>query len=205
MEVICANCGSTLTRPPSHIRGRLSFCNRKCRKAHHRYLLTCCGCGASFPRDPSNPKVKYCSWDCFKASRWANVHCAECGRVFAKRACEIAKANAVGHKHMCSRACRNVSTSKLLGGIGAWVSCGKHGPARSRGKDWRHAKAAALKRDGRTCQQCGDTSNLELHHWEPYFISFDNSLENLVTLCRSCHQDKHKEYRREGFYADLRC
>ena len=104
---------------------------------------------------------------------------------------------------MCSRACRNANTSKLLGGNGIWTEGGKHGPARSRGKKWRYAKAAALQRDEYTCQQCEATENLEVHHWEPYFISFDNSLENLVTLCRSCHQDKHEEYRREGFYADL--
>ena len=95
---------------------------------------------------------------------------------------------------MCSRVCRNANTSKLLGGNGIWTEGGKHGPARSRGKKWRYAKAAALQRDEYTCQQCEATENLEVHHWEPYFISFDNSLENLVTLCRSCHQDKHEEY-----------
>lgn len=168
-----------------------------------RRLIICAGCGVSFPRRPANPKTKYCSWECFKASRWEVVACAECGAEFRKRTCEVAKSVSNGHKHMCSRACRNSATSKLLGGDGSWVPGGKYGAPRKRGTDWRPAKAFALKRDEYTCQQCGSTENLEVHHWEPYFVSFDNSPDNLVTFCRSCHQDKHEEYRREGFYEDL--
>lgn len=202
MEIACANCATILTRWPSHVRP-LSFCDRECRKAYHRKPLTCRGCGELFPRVPSYPGKQYCSWECFKASRWTDVVCAECGVPFKKRVSEIHKAEEAGHRHMCSRSCRNTSTSKLLGGDGTWVAGGRHGAARSRGKEWRYAKAAALARDGYSCQQCDTTENLEVHHWEPYFISFDNSLDNLVTLCRPCHQDKHEEYRREGFYADL--
>ena len=168
-----------------------------------RRPIECAGCGKTFPRRPENPKTKYCSWNCFKASRWTSVICAECGRQFQKRVSEIRKAETNGHRHMCSRACRNIATSKLLGGDGSWTIGGKYGPARNRGIDWRYAKAAALDRDNNTCQQCEATTNLEVHHWEPYFISFDNSLDNLVTLCRDCHQAKHEEYRREGFYEDL--
>jgi hypothetical protein len=202
MEVACANCGTMLHRALSQIK-KQSFCNQECRKAHSRPSITCEGCGIGFPRRPTNPLTKYCTWDCFKASRWADVMCAECGSAFKKRISEIRKAEALGSKHMCSRACRNASTSKLLGGDGSWVIGGKHGAARKRGNGWPLAKAAALRRDDQACQQCGATGQLEVHHWEPYFISFDNSLDNLVTLCRGCHQDKHEEYRREGFYADL--
>lgn len=169
-----------------------------------RRPIVCDGCGTTFPRRVINPKTRYCSFACFKESRWAVVPCAECGVQFRKRKCEIEKAATNGHRHMCSRSCRNAATSKLLGGDGSWETGGKRGPARKRGKDWRHAKAAALDRDSHTCQQCGSTSRLEVHHWEPYFISFDNSLDNLVTLCKDCHKEKHAEYRREGFYEDLR-
>lgn len=168
-----------------------------------RRPIVCDGCGNTFPRRPENPKTRYCSWRCFKDSRWAEVACAECGVIFRKRKCEIAKAEVNGHRHMCSRSCRNVSTSKLLGGNGEWTLGGKYGPARNRGKDWRYAKASALARDDHECQQCGTHDDLEVHHWEPYFVSFDNSIDNLVTLCRACHQGKHEEYRREGFYEDL--
>ncbi len=195
-------CDAVLKRSPAHVRS-LCFCNMTCRKAFHRAPITCLGCGAQFDRQPSFPTRKYCTWDCFKASRWREMKCAECGVIFKKRISEIKKVELTDGQHMCSRACRNAATSKLLGGDGTWQVGGKYGPARKRGKDWRHARAFVLERDHYTCQQCSSTEHLEVHHWEPYFVSFDNSPDNLVTLCRTCHQDKHEEYRREGFYADL--
>ena len=169
-----------------------------------RRPILCNGCGTTFARVPANPNKKYCSWECFKASRWRSVVCAECNKSFRKRISEIVKAETRGYQHMCSRACRNTSTSKLLGGDGTWTEGGKYRASPKKyGKDWPIVKAFALNRDNRTCQQCGSHERLEVHHWEPYSVSFDNSPENLVTLCRDCHKAKHEEYRREGFYADL--
>jgi 5-methylcytosine-specific restriction endonuclease McrA len=67
------------------------------------------------------------------------------------------------------------------------------------GPEWRQQRTACLQRDGFACQQCEATENLHVHHWEPYRFSFDNSLENLVTLCAECHRDVHNSYRDEGF------
>lgn len=164
--------------------------------------VECSGCGRIFPRRIFNPKTRYCCWECFKASRWRVVSCVECGKEFSKRISEIAKAETRGYRHMCSRDCRNASTSKLLGGDGSWKPGGVYRPKKY-GGNWRAAKAFALARDNYTCQQCNTGNALDVHHWEPYSISFDNSPDNLVTLCRDCHKEKHAEYRREGFYADL--
>lgn len=167
-------------------------------------FVICDGCGETFPRRESNPKTRYCSFDCFKQSRWAIVVCFECGEDFKKRICEIEKAKVNGYRHMCSRTCRNAYTSKLLGGDGTWVVGGKYARPRKRRKEWRAARAYALWRDDYTCQECGAKEDpLEVHHWEPYQISFNDHPDNLVVLCRQCHKDKHEEYRREGFYEDL--
>jgi hypothetical protein len=69
----------------------------------------------------------------------------------------------------------------------------------SYGPDWVMQRTSCLTRDNHTCQQCGDSGPLEVHHWEPYRFSFDNSLENLVTLCADCHRGIHVTYRKEGF------
>ncbi len=37
------------------------------------------------------------------------------------------------------------------------------------------------------CELCGDEDNLQVHH-----ITYDNSPENLLVVCRSCHQKIHK-------------
>ena len=72
----------------------------------------------------------------------------------------------------------------------------------SYGPNFRFQRTSCLQRDGYACQQCCATERLEVHHWEPYRFSFDNSLENLVTLCVHCHDEMHAMYRREGFIAE---
>lgn len=67
------------------------------------------------------------------------------------------------------------------------------------GHDWNMQRTARLQLDDYTCQQCGERGELHVHHWEPYRFSFDNSIDNLVTLCASCHRDMHAVYRSEGF------
>lgn len=48
-----------------------------------------------------------------------------------------------------------------------------------------------LRRDGWRCQLCGTMSNLEVHHKQFRSHSGDDSEENLVTLCSSCHNEIH--------------
>ncbi|MES3161476.1 MAG: helix-turn-helix domain-containing protein [Halorubrum sp.] len=68
------------------------------------------------------------------------------------------------------------------------------------GDNWAKQRRKALQRDDYECQRCGITQSehrnrtdigLDVHHKTPIrtFQSTDdaNTLENLVTLCRSCH------------------
>lgn len=201
MEVTCLNCGKKFHRSPSLIRGR-TFCSRKCRSNYARQPIICEGCGQTFLRNPKTPERKYCSWECFKHSRWVTVTCFYCGKQFQKRLSEVKKAEENGHKHMCSRDCRNRYTSLLLGGDGEWVEGGKY-KRYGEPRKWRRQRMLAIKRDNYMCQSCGATEELEVHHWEPYCIGFDNSLDNLVTLCRECHREMHLMYKWEGFYEDV--
>lgn len=198
--VVCLHCGKEIMRSPSHVQKQV-FCSQSCRSQHSRYDKVCVGCGKVFKCNPQAKGTKHCSWECFKKSRWKEVECAQCGKVYEKRLCEIDR----GYAHLCSRSCRNSYTSLLLGGDGTWdVNRYKSKDKRFRGKDSVKNKKLALQRDNHTCQQCGETTNLEVHHWEPFKISYDNSVDNLVVLCKQCHQEKHIEYRMEGFYEDVR-
>jgi len=57
-----------------------------------------------------------------------------------------------------------------------------------------------IERDQYTCQECGcdvvlkqsqDGETAHVHHITPITEGGDDSASNLITLCRSCHQDVH--------------
>jgi len=48
-----------------------------------------------------------------------------------------------------------------------------------------------LRRDGWKCQACSAMSNLEVHHKEFRSHSGDDSEQNLITLCSTCHATVH--------------
>lgn len=58
-------------------------------------------------------------------------------------------------------------------------------------KDWRKIREAVLKRDDFTCFYCGIRSlkYMNVHHKEGRH--YDNSPENLITLCPLCHSCHH--------------
>ena len=47
------------------------------------------------------------------------------------------------------------------------------------------------QRDNEHCVRCGVTSQLIVHHIRPVSQSGDATLENLATLCESCHVEAH--------------
>jgi len=48
-----------------------------------------------------------------------------------------------------------------------------------------------LKRDGWRCQQCGCMNNLQVHHIQSRGLLGNDTEENLITLCASCHTQIH--------------
>ena len=50
-----------------------------------------------------------------------------------------------------------------------------------------------LERDNYECRLCGDGGNfeLELHHLTPFSNGGNNDINNLITLCKSCHLFMH--------------
>jgi 5-methylcytosine-specific restriction endonuclease McrA len=56
--------------------------------------------------------------------------------------------------------------------------------------EWEKLRIATLRAHGWTCRCCGKNANnarLDVHHVVPYRISRDNSRDNLIVLCASCH------------------
>jgi 5-methylcytosine-specific restriction endonuclease McrA len=49
-----------------------------------------------------------------------------------------------------------------------------------------------LRRDGWRCQSCGTMSNLEVHHKEFRSHAGEDSEQNLITVCATCHASAHR-------------
>jgi 5-methylcytosine-specific restriction endonuclease McrA len=54
---------------------------------------------------------------------------------------------------------------------------------------WVKQRAKVLERDGCRCLVCRTTEALGVHHKYPWHIFRDDSLVNLVTVCRGCHDE----------------
>lgn len=73
------------------------------------------------------------------------------------------------------------------------------GPWPHYGPNWPAQRRAARERDGNACQDCGQQgSRLPVHHIRPRRDFLDdyvaaNDLDNLVTLCRPCHQRRENK------------
>ena len=52
---------------------------------------------------------------------------------------------------------------------------------------WSEARRMALRRD-KTCRICDSDTLLTVHHMWPRGLDGGHEIENLVTLCESCHQ-----------------
>ena len=58
-------------------------------------------------------------------------------------------------------------------------------------KEWRSIRNQVFTRDNHTCQSCGSQSSLNCHHIFYDRLGAEN-LEDLTTLCTTCHTALHK-------------
>ena len=71
------------------------------------------------------------------------------------------------------------------------TSNGSQSPLRVDPVSYESLRQQVLRRDGWRCQSCGTMSNLEIHHKLFRSQSGEDSEDNLITLCVSCHQGVH--------------
>lgn len=58
---------------------------------------------------------------------------------------------------------------------------------------WQEKRERILKRDKGRCVNCGSTEDLEIDHKIAVTLGGTDEDDNLVTLCKSCHQMKTRE------------
>lgn len=58
-------------------------------------------------------------------------------------------------------------------------------------KEWQRKRLARIKLDGYKCHICGSSRNLNVHHLTYERLGHED-MEDLMTLCRSCHEKVHE-------------
>lgn len=167
---ICKQCGEKFKIWRTELdRGRGTFCSKGCQGEWQRKYWR----GKNHPSYRGGPLTRYCKY---------------CGEGFQVIPFEANR----GRGKFCSKECHynwRVKTGAMLGEKGPnW----RGGRAKNHyGGQWDLQRMRALKRDRYQCQICGRKNDLIVHHKEPVKKLDDwhevNRLENLVTLCRSCH------------------
>ncbi len=198
---VCEHCGVAFTVPPSEAARRVRrFCSQACYEAERAprgkpVERRCEQCGASFNAplwqfDKAGYKGRFCSNDCCNAShvgvkRVPLRHCRQCGKDYYPY-------TKTANVQFCSRACHM-----------AWKSAHAWG-CKYYGLDWPEQSRKARERDQDTCQDCGKQQHspaLDVHHIRPRRLFRGvhvaaNALDNLLTLCRSCHRRREAAVRR---------
>jgi 5-methylcytosine-specific restriction endonuclease McrA len=59
-------------------------------------------------------------------------------------------------------------------------------------KLFKYNRTLVLQRDGYQCVECGSDELLEVHHKVKRSKGGSDEMNNLITLCLSCHTKKHK-------------
>lgn len=190
VERACGHCGISFTTTPNQItRGYGKFCSVKCARKSRvtSEERLCKHCGKSFTATPSTNKV-YCSNKCRFADRpqKVSVKCEHCGNDFM-----IHQYRLKGGVRFCSKECQS------LGAVGENSKLWLGHRIDYRGANWNRQRKIARERDNNTCQCCGRKWQegerlFAVHHIKRFreFASYleANVLENLATVCHSCHR-----------------
>jgi 5-methylcytosine-specific restriction endonuclease McrA len=121
--------------------------------------------------------------------------CSDCGQPFQYRA---------GPQHRCP-SCQKVRAVAAIRASNA--KSGRLPQYRRTAKDnfdFGGNRAATLERDGGKCRKCGTSDTLHVHHIDGWGMGFarelrNNSLDNLITLCKVCHARAHA-FNEHGMY-----
>ncbi len=173
----CLNCGIAIWTYASQVGNNKSerkYCSKKCGDAHSLKSNLCPRCGVVFTYYQSVPR-KYCSLECSgRAKTNLTRNCAACGTSF-----RYLPSNAETAR-FCSFKCKVVFEGA--------ARRKPHTPKRFYSStEWLTVRAEIIDRDGGACVRCGSMERLNVHHKNPYRLSGDNSPDNLITLCHSCH------------------
>lgn len=161
-------------------------------------------CQIQFRPKIKTNKNKFCSLKCYWLSKKGKKHTLE---VALKRANTLKRiglynwsketlekrTNSLRGKKRTGQAYQNIINGIAIAqGYKSYADMPKIRNQDFRGTNWKTIRKQTIKRDGDKCIECGKTKNLQVHHIIPWRQTKDNSFNNLITLCISCHQRKER-------------
>lgn len=188
--VACSQCKKEIIVFNSRLHKKNHFCDRDCYLKFHKsgFTINCVTCGNELylPKYREGKKNYYCSFKCRRTAQ--EYTCDWCGIKFKRRGKNI------NDKNFCSKKCMGKWQSEYKQGenSNSWLG----GWKKYYGANWTQQKNLARKRDNFTCQLCGGkelNKAFDVHHKIPFRkygkekYKEANRLDNLITLCNSCH------------------
>jgi hypothetical protein len=155
--------------------------------------MTCQQCGQEFlTRDYwRQPPPKYCSRKCRDVAQTTRVtlECVQCLRQFERKAYMADWSRERGP--FCGFDCYALWQAIHMRGEKN-PNYRERGTVREAGQ-WMRNRILALTRDDYRCQDCGRQDKLHVHHVNPWQPEQEDPhvVDNLLTLCASCHRKRH--------------
>lgn len=156
-------------------------------------MKSCQQCGSPF--EPRNERkghpARFCSRKCSGLAQRKRVTlvCRQCGRPFERKAYMADWSQDRGP--FCGFRCYGEWQRENSTGDGN-PNFRPSSPRRGAG-EWERNRLRALERDGHRCVRCGSARRLHVHHRKPWNDrqKHPHALDNLETLCASCHRRSH--------------
>lgn len=196
----CPLCGKIFIASAPNLKYCLDCRTKTCEKCGKQFIMI----SREVDGNKNNVPKKYCSQECYhKATignpahnkeEGINILCPICNKYF-----NVWKSRANKAKY-CSWECFNEAKSRITGENhplwkGGITLYGKL-ISENEGSFYRNRKIV-LERDNYTCQYCefkGKSDYMDVHHIIKVIEGGSNLLDNLITLCRKCHNNADRGY-----------
>ena len=216
VDLKCKNCGEIFSRPPNEA------INKRTGEKREFCSIACCNEYRTGKNNPAykggaviddrplyetyNDQISFRSETRRSNEGFLNTKCSYCGKWFEPSRKDIVRKIQWSKNHCgdlnlyCSDACKEECPvyRRTLYPKGF-----KRASSREVSPDLRQM---CLERDGWECQRCGKTEPpLHCHHIDGAVQNkiISNDLENVITLCKACHKEVHKQ---DGCrYHELQC
>lgn len=192
---ICQKCGIEFEVTPSEEkRGVGKYCSKKCSRTGK--YIHCVVCNKKIWRSPSElTKNKiHCSWECYQKDHKVWNKGLGWPEEFKKRMSSKLR----GRRLNSGRTLFVKGDLRIVGENNNHWNGGTTSETQKRvnDPDWIRIRNIIYKRDNWTCQHCGKHihKGIQCHHIIPWKVSRSNNLNNLTTLCTSCHMMTENQY-----------